>query len=86
MDDISDEKYTYDAGIPWPETAEARIVTLEAQAIADDARIEKLEANFRALQANQIQLIGMAADAERKIGNLEAIIHKYINQDAEEPE
>lgn len=51
MDDISDENYTYNAGIPWPETAEARIVALEAQAIADDARIDRLEAHVKHLDA-----------------------------------
>lgn len=31
MDDINDEKYTYDAGIPWPDSAEQRITALERE-------------------------------------------------------
>lgn len=29
MEDINDEDYTYDVGVPWPETAERRIAALE---------------------------------------------------------
>ena len=39
------------AGVPWSDEAEARIATLEAQAVADDARIDKLDAHVKHLEA-----------------------------------
>ena len=55
---IDSGDYTYDklfhtrpVGEPWPEQADKRLEALEAQAIADDARIEKLEAHVKHLEA-----------------------------------
>lgn len=105
MEDISDENYTYDklfhtrpVGEPWPEQADRRLDALEAQAIADDARIDRIVTLGAQLEGgvgeNALRIDGTDSridyavtrieKLEAHVKHLEAIIHKYIN--AEEPE
>lgn len=86
MEDISDEKYTYDAGIPWPERAEKRIAELEREKIVFKAAWDALAAQHATMIDAHNSLVvshNTLADAVR---GLNALVHRLLNAGAEEAE